>query len=98
MRKKLNIAIIAFLISTTISCNGYYHFLVAPRPAPPNIVHPLRPSNAHIWIGGEWYWNGNSYHWRDGYWTIPHDRYKWNPGQWKQKNNKWFWKPGHWRK
>ena len=98
MKKMTSTLIIAIITGLLFSCNGHYRFLIGQRPVPPSMIFPVSPGEGYIWIGGEWYFNGNSYLWRDGYWTRPRDGIRWVPGDWKRSHNEWYYKPGRWRK
>ena len=98
MKKMTSTLIIAIITGLLFSCNGHYRFLIGQPPVPPSMIFPVSPGEGYIWIGGEWYFNGNSYQWRDGYWTRPRDGIRWVPGDWKRSHNEWYYKPGRWRK
>src|SRR5665647_100912 len=98
MKKIIGTLVIALIIGVFFSCNGHYRFLIGQRPEHPSMIMPLSPGDGYVWIGGEWYFNGNSYLWRDGYWTRPRDGERWVPGDWKRSRNEWYYKPGRWRK
>lgn len=44
-------------------------FVPPPPPAPVVVVQPLRPTPAHVWVQGQWAWNGYRYVWAPGYWA-----------------------------
>jgi WXXGXW repeat (2 copies) len=99
MKKKLGSIIIAVIVLTAASCNEHFRFIIDPiPPGIPIVIQPVSPGAGYIWIGGEWFWNGNAYTWRDGYWTRPHDRHVWSPGHWRKSRGGWFWVPGYWRR
>jgi hypothetical protein len=98
MKQLINKIAVALLIISITSCNENFRFVISPRPLAPVITRPLSPGPAHIWIEGEWFWNGGSYTWRNGYWALPHNGYSWRPGLWKRRSNGWYWHRGHWKK
>lgn len=98
MKKKLSYIIMAVVVLIAASCNGHFRFIIDPIPGIPIVIQPTSPGAGYIWIGGEWFWNGNSYMWRDGYWTRPRDGHVWNPGHWRKSRGGWFWVPGYWRR
>jgi hypothetical protein len=80
---------------------------LAPRPpvyvevAPPRVryeVRPMRPSPAHIWIGGYWGWENGTHVWIGGEWvTPPQPGYAWEAPRWRRHGHRWEYSPGYWR-
>lgn len=73
-------------------------YSVKVKPATPVMkVRPPMPGAGHIWVNGEWVWNGRGYVWKEGYWLSPRVGYQWVPGHWKRERGGWYWIEGHWR-
>ncbi len=70
------------------------------RPAAPAYrIRSVRPSPAHVWMGGNYVWRGNQYVYTDGYWaTPPQPGHAWVEGHWKHRRGGWVWIPGRWRR
>jgi hypothetical protein len=67
-------------------------------PSPPIYVRPAPPRPTHIWVDGDWVYNGRVYVWREGYWAEPRPQMIWVPGRWKQNHKGNKWEQGHWRR
>jgi len=98
MKIILNKTIIILIALITFSCYEPSRFTISTRLSSPVNIHPNRPGPGHIWIEGEWFWNGRGYIWRDGYWALPNRGNIWIPGRWKEKNRGWYWAPGRWKR
>ncbi|HZY36696.1 MAG TPA: hypothetical protein VFE53_08620 [Mucilaginibacter sp.] len=90
----LAIALSAFTVSLScaqevvVGARLYYHH---------RDIRPMRPSRAHIWVGGEWVPSGATYTWRAGYWALPaQPGIYWVRGHWARRPRGWVWIPGHW--
>ena len=73
---------------------------VATEPGYVEYARPARPSDMHIWIDGDWLWNGqnNRYvqgkgswqrpvrgrHYVKGNWEVTSKGHRWNPGSWQR--------------
>lgn len=91
------LAVLAFiLISFAMQMNAQVYVKVCPRP--PAYSRPAAPHSGHIWIDGDWVYNGRNYVWREGYWAAPKHGHRWVPGHWKNGRNGYKWVPGHWRR
>jgi len=70
--------------------------------APPPIVRerrPSPPSRGHIWIDGNWHWNGQGYVWQPGHWAVPpHGRAVWVPPRYERDQHGYRYMPGRWGK
>lgn len=51
--------------STTVYTNYGY------PPAPRVEYRTVAPSPYHVWVSGDWFWNGGRYDWRPGRWAQP---------------------------
>ena len=72
-----------------------------PFPPPPPKVEeiPVRPSDRHLWLDGQWAWETRRWVWRPGGWTVPPEDSFWAP--WKldrQRNGALAMVPGHWHR
>jgi hypothetical protein len=61
-------------------------------------ARPARPSNAHVWINGDWVFDkqANSYVQKTGYWERPVNDRKFVPGHWQSTPRGHHWEPGYW--
>lgn len=72
--------------------------VASPPPAARVEVIGVRPSPAHVWVGGHWTWRGK-WVWDGGRWVVPAYRNAtWVPGHWDRRGHGWVWVPGHWRR
>jgi WXXGXW repeat (2 copies) len=84
-----------FFSMVTTSCAQ--RLVIRTRPvAPTIIIRPNAPSARHVWMDGEWVWNGRGYVYREGYWVIPNRGRAWKAGHWKRARGGWYWVPGRW--
>lgn len=63
-------------VSSTAVAGPYvtvsHRTVVAPAPPrAPLMTRPLRPTVQHVWIEGQWAWDGYRYNWQPGYWRAP---------------------------
>jgi hypothetical protein len=70
------------------------------REAPPPIIRehrPSPPSRGHIWIDGNWHWNGQRYVWHPGRWAVPpHRRAVWVSPRYERHQRGYRYMPGRW--
>ncbi|HET9057874.1 MAG TPA: hypothetical protein VFN30_13595 [Chitinophagaceae bacterium] len=98
MKTVLNRILLTFLLFLfTLSYSNAQRFVVKIRPAAPSVVKIASPGARHVWIDGEWIWQGNGYAYKPGYWYLPKGREKWVPGHWQKTRRGWSWIPGHWK-
>ncbi len=91
------ITIVTFiLIAFALQMDAQVYIKVCPRP--PVYVRPPAPHNSHVWMDGDWVYNGRTYVWREGHWSAPKNGHRWIPGHWKNGHRGYKWIPGHWRK
>jgi hypothetical protein len=85
-----------FILGLITTTSAQVYVRVVPRP--PVYARPPCPHPGHIWVGGEWRYNGRGYEWREGYWAPPPRRYhEWIPGHWRNTRYGYRWIQGHWR-
>ncbi len=66
-------------------------------PAMQNETPPPQPTPAHVWVAGQWAWNGSQYTWDPGHWReAPQPGAQWSPGHWYNHHRHWFYSSGHW--
>ena len=76
---------------------------VSEIPIPPPVqaeVVVVRPSLAHVWVGGHSAWRAprRAYVWLPGRWVVPASpRLVWVPGRWERHPRGHVWVEGHWR-
>ncbi|MBL7223028.1 MAG: YXWGXW repeat-containing protein [Candidatus Brocadiae bacterium] len=85
--------------------------VVTPGPLPPGVVivrqpppplrveiKPRRPGPYHVWVPGNWVWQGSRHVWLGGRWTTPPRRGAvYVPGKWTKHPRGWHHVNGHWR-
>ncbi len=100
MKKYFSKIIMMLIILISFSAAADAQIVVKIRPAAPAYrIRPVRPSPAHVWMGGNYVWRGNQYVYKDGYWaTPPQPGHVWVEGHWKHRRGGWVWIPGHWRR
>jgi hypothetical protein len=78
------------------SATGY----VDSEPAYVEYNRPPQPSNAHIWINGDWSYNQRNhiYVQKNGYWEKPNPRRTHVPGYWQSGPKGKYWVSGHYEK
>jgi len=96
MKKIFVLACIVCMAFIFNSCVAGY---VAERPNYIDGVRPNQPSNAHVWIGGEWGWNNRSHNYvqRNGAWRVPSRGRSYAPGHWNTNPRGNYWVRGQWR-
>lgn len=79
------------------ACSPAY---VASQPLDNDEVRPHSPSNAHVWIGGNWKYNHASrlYNKGNGHWVMPRRGRTYFQGQWNSDSKGYYWIPGRWEK
>jgi WXXGXW repeat (2 copies) len=97
MKRIIFLTLLASALFLTNACNRHYAetepvFLDAPK--------PTRPSEAHVWIDGDWAWNKDMYAYvrKDGYWVVPNKGRTYVAGHWSKSRAGHYWVPGQWRK
>lgn len=95
---KRNLSAIIFIVFISISASMNAQVYVKVCPRPPVHVRPANPHPGHVWIDGDWVYNGRTYVWREGYWAAPKAGHKWVPGHWKNGKRGFKWVPGHWKR
>ena len=78
-----------------IGCEGSY---VATEPTYIVPARPQQPSQQHIWIDGDWYYNRqlHSYNRREGYWDMPRKGRTYQQGHWENNKKGHYWINGKW--
>jgi len=73
--------------------------IVVQEPPPARVeVRTVAPSSNHVWVGGYWYWNGNTHVWVSGGWhPRPRANAVWVEGRWDRRGNGHVWIAGYWR-
>lgn len=98
MKKLIFLSFLAGVLISINSCTatGY----VASEPAYVEYSRPVRPSELHIWIDGEWQYNRSqqAYVQKKGYWKKPSEGRDFEKGHWLETSRGRTWVPGHWQK
>lgn len=71
-----------------------------PYPPPPGHVEtvPPQPTQAEVWVDGQWDWTGDDYRWLDGGWVVPPANARFSP--WttlRKKDGRLYFAPAAWR-
>ena len=63
-------------------------------------VRPMRPSETHIWIDGDWVYNRQSraYSRHEGHWDRPVQGKVYISGSWQSTPKGRHWNSGHWQR
>lgn len=97
MKKYILLIMISFSALIFSSC-GPTAVVVRTRPEPPMYARPIAPGPNHVWVDGEWVWNGREYVYKLGYWAPVRRRSGYYvSGHWKAGRGGWYWVPGHWK-
>jgi len=80
--------------------NGCMEGYVASEPTYTEYPRPLRPSEFHIWVDGDWVYNQSSrvYVQKSGYWTRPQQNRVYIQGSWQSTPKGKHWQKGRWEK
>lgn len=91
---------IILLVGITISFNSCMGGYIASEPMYNEYARPPRPSQTHIWIGGDWNWNysTHTYIQKPGYWGQPRQGRTYVEGNWQTTPRGKSWNRGHWQK
>ncbi len=65
------------------------------QPPPPRAENP-QPMAGHVWVKGNWQWQGGQWVWVDGHWERERSGYAWQDGRWEPRNGSWHWVGGSW--
>jgi hypothetical protein len=58
----------------------------------------VRPSRAHVWVGGYHRWDGNAYSWQAGRWeTPPRAHAVWVAPRYTHRHDGYVYTEGRWR-
>jgi hypothetical protein len=79
------------------SCIGGY---VTTEPTYVEIARPVRPSNLHIWVDGNWVYSRHthSYARNEGSWQQPVRGRTYVSGHWQTSAKGHSWTPGYWQR
>ena len=95
MKKYVWYLVLAIALVSFASCTATY--MVRERPAEVIYERPMAPSREHIWITGDWFWEGGRYTWHEGHYERRRQGYRWEEGRWQNAKGGWKWNKGHWR-
>ena len=95
MKRLLTLGILALTLLTGASAANISVRIGPPPPRREVIV--ARPGPRHVWVPGNYRWDGRRYAWGNGHWTLPpRGRNYWVPGRWERRNGMHIWFDGHW--
>lgn len=98
MKKLFYLAALAGLMLVLNACStmGY----VSTEPTYIEYARPVRPSNLHIWIDGNWVYNRQSHQYvrKNGYWHKPSRSRTYVSGSWQRTPKGLRWESGHWQR
>jgi hypothetical protein len=94
------VLIISSLAGMGLFLNSCFPGFVTAEPAYVEFARPPRPSNVHIWIDGDWYWNNRThvYVQKTGYWQKPYQSQVYVTGHWQTTPKGKSWTNGHWQR
>jgi hypothetical protein len=95
MKKYVWYVVLIITLGSIASCGPTY--VVRERPAEVIYERPGPPSREHIWITGDWAWEGGRYAWHEGHYERRRQGYRWEEGHWQNNKGGWRWTRGHWR-
>ena len=83
-------------IMNSCATTGY----VSEEPAYVEYSRPVRPSNLHIWIDGDWIYNRHTQNYvrGNGYWQLPRQGRTYISGSWQTTPQGHRWQSGHWQR
>lgn len=86
------------LVGAGLFLNGCMSGYVESEPAYVQYNRPPQPSNVHLWIDGDWYWNNQqrTYVQHNGYWETPRQGRTYVSGSWQTNSRGTYWKKGQW--
>lgn len=98
MKKLIFLISLVGLLTFFNSCSTGYGY-VSEEPRYNEGPRPQRPSDSHIWIEGNWFWDNQtrSYNHRDGNWVRPEQGRTYESGHWTKTGRGSRWVPGRWR-
>jgi hypothetical protein len=71
--------------------------VVQARPPAERIeVIPVAPSAEHLWIKGNWHWDGLAWVWRPGHYETRRVGFHWVPAHYSERGNAVVYVGGHW--
>jgi len=72
--------------------------MTSDRPPPMRREHRMRsPGAGYLWIGGDWYRDGDRWAWRDGRWDMPPQRgARWIGAVNRREGGYYRHEPAHW--
>ncbi len=96
MKKLIFLSSLSVMALFSEGCMPAYISIVPEYSEP---VRPLRPSDDHIWIDGDWVWSRQtrSYTRRTGSWEVPHHGRTYTKGSWEKTPRGSHWVQGRWR-
>jgi hypothetical protein len=100
-RNLKKLIIMASLAGIGLFLNGCVGGYIATEPSYAVVsVRPPQPTNAYIWIDGDWAWNNQThlYVQRTGYWEKPRQSQIYVSGHWQSSPRGKYWVAGHWQK
>jgi hypothetical protein len=59
-------------------------------------VIPVAPSANHIWIKGNWHWDGHAWVWHPGRYEVARVGFHWVPAHYVEKGSSIVYVGGHW--
>ncbi len=96
MKPRMLILATVMAIAVLSSCTATY--VVRERPREVVYTRPAAPSYGHVWVTGDWVWQGGRYQWREGHWEVPRRGMRWADGHWVETPRGYKWVPGHWQR
>jgi WXXGXW repeat (2 copies) len=71
--------------------------IVHVAPPPDRVeVAGAAPGPGHVWVHGNWRWDGREYAWAPGHWEAGRGDSIWVHGHWRSVSDGWVWIDGRW--
>jgi hypothetical protein len=96
MKKYVYFSVLLIVVVCFTSCGPSY--VVRERPSEVIYLRPAPPTAEHVWISGDWVWEGGRYIWHEGHYERRRPGFRWEEGRWIGAHRGWRWLPGHWRR
>ena len=92
-------ALVAAAMLVPKESDAHTRIVVKVRPPARRVmVRPAPRRPGHVWVAGQWRWQGGRYLWVRGRWVKPRPGYLWVDGHWRRTRRGWVWVPGRWKR
>jgi hypothetical protein len=89
---------LAACLLVAVSCAGCAMDPVVHVAPPPDRaeIAGAAPGPDHVWVHGNWRWDGRAYAWNPGRWEAGRSDAIWVQGHWRSISGGWVWVDGRW--